>query len=72
MAIEKKIGQRIKELRIAKGLTQEQLAWEADLDRTYMNHVENGRVNITVVNLEKIIKALGSEFHSFFKEIKVK
>ena len=72
MAIEKKIGQRIKEIRTEKKLTQEQLAWEAELDRTYMNHVENGRINISVNNLEKIIKALGTDFNHFFKEFKNK
>jgi len=70
MSIEKKIGQRIKEIRIHKKLTQEQLAWEADVDRTYMNHVENGRKNISIKSLEKIIKALNVPFSEFFKDIK--
>lgn len=66
MAIEKKIGQRIKEIRIQKNLTQEQLAWEADVDRTYMNHVENGRKNISIISLEKVIIGLGISFKDFF------
>jgi transcriptional regulator with XRE-family HTH domain len=70
MSIEKKIGLRVKEIRNKNNLTQEQLAWEADLDRTYMNHVENGRKNISVKSLEKIIRALGISFAEFFKEIK--
>ncbi len=70
MSIEKKIGERIKKIRIEKELTQEQLAWEADVDRTYMNHVENGRKNISVRSLEKIIKALDVTFATFFKELK--
>ncbi len=70
MVIEKQIGNRIKKIRTEKNLTQEQLAWEADVDRTYMNHVENGRKNISVRSLEKIIKALGFSFAEFFKEIK--
>lgn len=70
MAIEEQIGERIKKIRIEKKLTQEQLAWEANVDRTYMNHVENGRKNISVRSLEKIIKALGVSFHEFFKTIK--
>jgi DNA-binding XRE family transcriptional regulator len=45
MAIEKKIGLRIKEIRTKNSPTQEQLAWEADFDRPYMNHVENGGKN---------------------------
>lgn len=70
MAIEKQIGIRIKQLRASKELTQEQLAWDAEVNRTYMNHVENGRKNISVRSLEKIIKALGSDFATFFKEFK--
>jgi transcriptional regulator with XRE-family HTH domain len=70
MSIEKKIGLRIKDFRNKKSLTQEQLAWEADVDRTYMNHVENGKRNISIKSLEKIIKALGVSFSEFFKEIK--
>ena len=70
MAIEKQIGKRIKQLRTSKELTQEQLAWDAEINRTYMNHVENGRKNISVRSLEKIIKALGADFSTFFKEFK--
>lgn len=70
--MEKKIGLRIKEIRIQKSLTQEQLAWEADVDRTYMNHVENGRKNISIKSLEKIIKALNTDFSTFFKDFKNK
>ena len=69
MTIEKQIGERIKKIRIEKKLTQEQLAWEANVDRTYMNHVENGRKNISIRSLEKIIQALGVSFYDFFKTI---
>jgi transcriptional regulator with XRE-family HTH domain len=55
MDIKQKIAQRIKELREHKGLTQEALAYKSDVDRTYMNHVENGKRNISIINLEKII-----------------
>lgn len=55
MDIKLKIAQRIKELRDQRGLTQEALAYKSDVDRTYMNHVENGKRNILIINLEKII-----------------
>ncbi len=55
MLIEEKIGKRIKQLREEKKLTQEALAWRADVDRTYMNHVENAKRNVTLKSLEKII-----------------
>ena len=67
MDIRVRVGQRIKELRIEKGLTQEGIAFKADVDRTYMNHVENGKRNITIASLAKIIVALDSSFESFFQ-----
>lgn len=67
MDIRKKIGLRIKELRLLKKLTQEALAFKADIDKTYVNEVENGKRNISVINLEKLIIALESNFSEFFK-----
>lgn len=61
-----RIGKRIKELRKEKGISQEKLAGLAEIDRTYMTSVENGRRNIAVVNLEKIVKALNVDFSDFF------
>lgn len=57
---------RIKELRQALKLTQEQLAFKADLDKTYVNEIERGKRNVGIINLEKIIKALGSTIQEFF------
>ena len=67
MDVRIKIGLRIKELRQAKRLSQEQLALKAEIDRTYMASVENGKRNVAIVNIEKIITALGESFDSFFK-----
>jgi transcriptional regulator with XRE-family HTH domain len=55
MDLNEKIGKRIKALREERKLNQEELAWQSNLDRTYMNHVENGKRNITLVSLEKIV-----------------
>jgi DNA-binding XRE family transcriptional regulator len=67
MDIKVKVGLRIKEIRIQKNLTQEAVAWEGEVDRTYMNHVENGRRNISIESLEKITKGLGVSFKNFFE-----
>ena len=62
-----KIGLRIKELRIDKELTQEAVAFKAELDRTFMNHVENGKRNVSIDTLTKIIcQGLGMSFKEFF------
>ncbi len=52
------IGNRIRDLRIVADLSQEKLAFESELDRTYIGSVERGERNISVINLRKIAKAL--------------
>ena len=66
MDIKEKIGLRIKELRSKKKISQEHLALIAELDRTYITSVENGKRNISIQNIEKIIIALESNFEDFF------
>jgi XRE family transcriptional regulator, regulator of sulfur utilization len=66
MCIEKKIGERIQCLRKEKKYSQELLAEEADLHRTYIGAVERGEKNLTVKNLEKITIALGISLEEFF------
>jgi transcriptional regulator with XRE-family HTH domain len=68
--ITKKIGERIKELRSRVGISQEALAHRADLDRTYVNSVENGKRNISIENIEKIAKALDISVKDFFDDKK--
>jgi transcriptional regulator with XRE-family HTH domain len=66
MDIKQKIGRRIKEFRTDLKLTQEALAFKAEIDKTYVNEVENGKRNVSVINLEKIILALETDFTKFF------
>lgn len=67
MDIKKKIGLRIKELRTEQNLTQEGVAWKAEVDRTFMNHVENGKRNVSIDILTKIICiGLEKSFKDFF------
>lgn len=68
MDIKTKIGKRIRNLRSSKKISQESLANIAEIDRTYMTSVENGKRNISIINLEKIIKALDSDFNAFFND----
>ncbi|MBN9350065.1 MAG: helix-turn-helix transcriptional regulator [Chitinophagaceae bacterium] len=72
MDIKTKIGLRIKELRTKKELTQEAVAWKAEVDRTFMNHVENGKRNVSVDTLTKIIcDGLNTSFKVFFEDEKL-
>ena len=67
MDIKQKIGLRIKELRTELQLSQEAIAYKAEIDRTFMTHVENGRRNVSVETLEKIIcSGLEIDFKEFF------
>jgi transcriptional regulator with XRE-family HTH domain len=49
----------IKSLRAERGWSQEDLALEAELHRTFIAHVEMGRRNISLDNIQKIARALG-------------
>ena len=67
--ITEEIGKRIKEIRSEKGISQEKLALKAEIDRTYLAGVENGKRNLSIKSLEKIINALNVSFHDFFEGI---
>jgi transcriptional regulator with XRE-family HTH domain len=68
MDIKIKIGNRIAALRKEKGLSQESLGFESNVNRTYINDLEHARKNVSIVVLERIIKGLGTTFSEFFKE----
>ncbi|MDY2682306.1 MAG: helix-turn-helix transcriptional regulator [Faecalibacterium prausnitzii] len=67
--ITEQVGMRIRELRTRKGFSQEKLALEAEIDRTYLAGIENGRRNPTLKSLEKILRTLEISFEDFFKGI---
>lgn len=67
MDIKLKIGQRIKELRGQAEMSQKDLAYAADLDRSYIASIENGQRNVSIVNIEKIAFALNVTVKEFFK-----
>jgi len=54
----KKVGQNIREARMARDMSQESLALAAGLDRSYVGGVERGERNITIINLKKIADEL--------------
>lgn len=66
MNVKIKIGQRIKKLREIAGMSQKDLAYAADLDRSYIASVENGQRNISIVNIEKIAISLNVTLKEFF------
>jgi transcriptional regulator with XRE-family HTH domain len=68
MEVKIKIGQRIKTLREKVQMSQKDLAYSADLDRSYIASVENGNRNISIVNIEKIATALEVTLKEFFND----
>ena len=66
MDIKISVGKRVKELRNKLGISQEELAVLAGLDRTYITSVECGKRNISIVNIEKIAVALNVTLKDFF------
>lgn len=66
MDIKEKIGKRLRELRTAKGVSQEKFSFDCELDRTYIASIEQGRRNVSIVNIEKIAKAFNLPVSEFF------
>ena len=54
-------GLRLRELRRAHGISQEALADDAGLDRTYVSSVERGHRNVSLLNIYRLAAALGVE-----------
>jgi transcriptional regulator with XRE-family HTH domain len=55
------LGDVIRASRLKLGLSQEALAVDAELDRSYVGGIERGEHNLTLINLQKIANALGTK-----------
>ncbi|WP_245951483.1 helix-turn-helix domain-containing protein [Paracidovorax anthurii] len=60
-------GRAVRQARKAQGFSQEAFADRCGIDRSYMGCVERGERNLALVNIEKIVKALGMNPSEFFK-----
>lgn len=65
-----KFGRLIRELRIEKKLSQEELAFRADVHRTYVGMIERGEKNITLENIDKFCKGLEVTMEFIFHKLK--
>ena len=68
MDIKVKFGKNLKRLRLESGISQESLAFAADLDRTYIPSIEKGSRNVSITVVEKLATALHVDISEFFKE----
>ena len=62
------LGARIKELRLKKHLTQNELAIMCNFEKASMSRIESGQSNVTVFTLKKISKALDVPLTEFFED----
>jgi len=64
------LGENVKSLRLSHGLSQEELAFRSELDRTYISQIERGVANPSVLVLIKISLILDVELGDMFKKHK--
>lgn len=62
-------GQRIRELRLKTGLSQEKFALMIGMDRTYYSSVESGKRNISLLNIKRIADGLDTSVNCLFENI---
>ena len=63
-----KFGKKVQKIRKEQELSQEKLAFKANLHRTYIGMIERAEKNITLVNIEKIAKALEVDIKELFND----
>ena len=71
-AVKLRLGRRIRSLRERKSWSQEELAAECGLHRTYIGSVERGERNVAIVNIERIAVALGVAIKDLFEDAPVR
>ena len=64
--VKKRFGARLRELRKARKMSQEKVALASDLDRSYLGRIERGEINVSLVNIQRIARALGVEAGEMF------
>lgn len=64
----KSFGERVREIRTLKGLSQEELARLAKIDRTYIGGIERGERNAGIKNVWRIADALGVPAADLFRD----
>ncbi len=68
MNSQEEFGKKVKFYRTQKGYSQEELAFKAGLDRTYIASVENGKRNVSIQTIKKFLDALELTFSEFFSD----
>lgn len=66
MELKTLVGERISHLRKKQNVSQQKFSYTADMERTYLSHIEKGRKNISLSTLQKILEALEVTPKEFF------
>lgn len=69
MTIQEKFGHVIRTLRKEKNISQEKLALNADIDRTYISDIEKGERNVSIETAKKLADCLQISLQNLFKEV---
>jgi len=64
--VKQRFGARVRQLRKARRLSQEALALESGIDRSYLGKIERGESNVALINIHRIAGALGVEAGELF------
>ena len=66
VALKTRFGANVKNHRRRLGMSQEQLAWRANMHRTYLADIERGSRNISLFSIVRLVNALGTSLADFF------
>ena len=69
MKIQERFGVVIRRLRIEKGISQEKLALNADIDRTYISDIEKGNRNVSIEMIERLANFFQISVSELFKKV---
>lgn len=69
MTIERKLGRTIRHLRLIKGISQEDFALRAGINRSYMSSIENGKRQVSIEIIERVASALEIPLYELFRRV---
>lgn len=69
MDILEQLAFNLRRIRVANGISQDELALMSNVERAYVGHIERGKKNPTVITLDKLATALNCHVGDFFIEI---
>ncbi|TRC91137.1 helix-turn-helix transcriptional regulator [Mesorhizobium sp. WSM4310] len=66
MDVRERVGWNVRRLRVEKGISQDHLAYAAEVERAYVGYLERGKRNATITTLEKLARVLGHDVSELF------